>query len=38
MAGLIDLVSSGAISRDEKVLFVHLGGQPVLSAYSALFK
>jgi len=38
MAGLIDLVTSGAIPRHEKVLFVHLGGQPVLSAYSALFK
>lgn len=38
MHGLIDLVSSGAISRDERVLFVHLGGQPVLSAYSAIFK
>ena len=38
MAGMIDLVSSGVIPRDAKVLFVHLGGQPVLSAYSALFK
>jgi len=38
MAGLIDLVSSSRIPRDDKVLFVHLGGQPVLSAYSALFK
>ena len=38
MHGLIDLVSSGAIPRDEKVLFVNLGGQPVLAAYGALFK
>jgi 1-aminocyclopropane-1-carboxylate deaminase len=38
MHGMIDMVSSGAIARDEKVLFVNLGGQPVLSAYSALFK
>jgi len=38
MAGLIDLVTSGAIPPNEKVLFVHLGGQPVLGAYGALFK
>ena len=38
MAGMIDLVTSGAIPRDAKVLYVHLGGQTVLSAYSALFK
>jgi 1-aminocyclopropane-1-carboxylate deaminase len=38
MAALIDLVTSGTIPRDAKVLFVHLGGQPVLGAYGALFK
>jgi 1-aminocyclopropane-1-carboxylate deaminase len=37
MAGLIDLVSSGEISRDSNVLYAHLGGQPALNAYSALF-
>src|SRR6516225_4206511 len=37
MAGLIDLVSSGEIGKDSTVLYAHLGGQPVLSAYGALF-
>ncbi|HEY8374027.1 MAG TPA: 1-aminocyclopropane-1-carboxylate deaminase [Pseudonocardiaceae bacterium] len=37
MAGLIDLVSSGEIDRSSTVLFAHLGGQPALNAYSALF-
>jgi 1-aminocyclopropane-1-carboxylate deaminase len=37
MAGLIDLVSRGEIGRDSTVLFAHLGGQPALSGYSALF-
>ena len=37
MAGLIDLVSSGEIPRDSNVLYAHLGGQPALNAYSALF-
>lgn len=37
MAALIDLVSSGAIDRRSTVLFAHLGGQPALNAYSALF-
>jgi 1-aminocyclopropane-1-carboxylate deaminase len=37
MAGLIDLVSSGEIDRDATVLYAHLGGQPALNAYSALF-
>jgi 1-aminocyclopropane-1-carboxylate deaminase len=37
MAGLIDLVTSGEIDRDATVLFAHLGGQPALNAYSALF-
>lgn len=37
MAGLIDLVSRGEIDRDSNVLFAHLGGQPALNGYSALF-
>ncbi|MFJ7343274.1 1-aminocyclopropane-1-carboxylate deaminase [Streptomyces sp. NPDC101110] len=37
MAGLIDLVSNGEIGRDSTVLYAHLGGQPALNAYSALF-
>ncbi|TCP53508.1 1-aminocyclopropane-1-carboxylate deaminase [Tamaricihabitans halophyticus] len=38
MAGLIDLVTSGDIDKDSNVLFAHLGGQPALNAYSALFR
>jgi len=37
MAGLIDLVSQGEIGKDSAVLYAHLGGQPALNAYSALF-
>jgi 1-aminocyclopropane-1-carboxylate deaminase len=37
MAGLIDLVARGEIGRDSNVLYAHLGGQPALSAYAALF-
>jgi 1-aminocyclopropane-1-carboxylate deaminase len=37
MAGLVDLVSRGEIGRDSTVLYAHLGGQPALNAYSALF-
>ena len=37
MAGLIDLVSRGEIDRGSNVLFAHLGGQPALNGYSALF-
>jgi 1-aminocyclopropane-1-carboxylate deaminase len=37
MAGLIDLVTRGEIPRDATVLYAHLGGQPALNAYSALF-
>ena len=36
MAGLIDLVTNGEISRDSRVLYAHLGGQPALNAYSNL--
>ena len=38
MAGLIDLVRDGDIGPDSNVLYAHLGGQPALNAYSALFK
>jgi 1-aminocyclopropane-1-carboxylate deaminase len=37
MAGLIDLVTTGEIPSDATVLYAHLGGQPALNAYSALF-
>jgi 1-aminocyclopropane-1-carboxylate deaminase len=37
MAGMIDLVSRGEITRDSTVLYAHLGGQPAINAYSALF-
>jgi 1-aminocyclopropane-1-carboxylate deaminase len=37
MAGLIELVQTGQIARDATVLYAHLGGQPALNAYSALF-
>ncbi|MFI9626288.1 1-aminocyclopropane-1-carboxylate deaminase [Streptomyces sp. NPDC052042] len=37
MAGTIDLVSRGEIPRDSTVLYAHLGGQPALNGYSALF-
>src|SRR5215831_11916917 len=38
MAGMIDLVSSGEIEKSSTVLYAHLGGQPALNAYSALFR
>ena len=37
MAGLIDMVRTGAISDGSKVLYAHLGGQPALNAYSGAF-
>jgi len=37
MAGLIDLVRDGEIGKDSTVLYAHLGGQPALNAYAALF-
>ena len=37
MAGLIDLVQQGEIGPESNVLYAHLGGQPALNAYSALF-
>ncbi|MGZ0146471.1 1-aminocyclopropane-1-carboxylate deaminase [Kribbella sp. WER1] len=37
MAGLIDLIRTGDIPPTSTVLYAHLGGQPALNAYSALF-
>jgi 1-aminocyclopropane-1-carboxylate deaminase len=37
MAGLIDLVTTGRIEKNSTVLYAHLGGQPAINAYSALF-
>ena len=37
MAGLIDMVQTGAIPGGSKVLYAHLGGQPALNAYSGAF-
>jgi 1-aminocyclopropane-1-carboxylate deaminase len=37
MAALVDLVGSGEIGADSTVLYAHLGGQPALPAYAALF-
>jgi 1-aminocyclopropane-1-carboxylate deaminase len=38
MAGLLDLIRTGEIGPDSTVLYAHLGGQPALNAYSALFR
>src|SRR4051794_17409935 len=38
MAGLVDLVRGGEIGPESTVLYAHLGGQPALNAYSALFR
>jgi 1-aminocyclopropane-1-carboxylate deaminase len=38
MAALIDLVQTGELARDSNVLYAHLGGQPAINAYSALFR
>ena len=37
MAGLIDMVTRREIDPAATVLYAHLGGQPALNAYSALF-
>ncbi len=37
MAALIDLVTRGEIEKNSTILYAHLGGQPALNAYSALF-
>ena len=38
MAALIDLVRLRRDRPDSTVLYAHLGGQPALNAYSALFR
>lgn len=38
MHGMIDKVLKGEFPRGSKVLYAHLGGAPVLSAYSFLFR
>jgi 1-aminocyclopropane-1-carboxylate deaminase len=37
MAGMVDMVARGEIDRDANVLYAHLGGQPALNGYAALF-
>lgn len=37
MARLIQLVKEGAVGAGSNVLYVHLGGQPALNAYSSYF-
>ena len=37
MAALVDLVTDGRIEPGSRVLYAHLGGQPALNAYSAIF-
>jgi 1-aminocyclopropane-1-carboxylate deaminase len=37
LAGLIDLVRTADIPKDSTVLYAHLGGQPALNAYHALW-
>ena len=37
MAAMMDLVASREVSPNSTVLYAHLGGQPALSAYAALF-
>jgi 1-aminocyclopropane-1-carboxylate deaminase len=38
MAAVVDLVGRGEIAPSSTVLYAHLGGQPALNAYSALFR
>ena len=38
MAGMIQLVKEGTIKAGSNVLYVHLGGQPALNAYSSYFE
>lgn len=37
MAGMIQLIKEGSIKAGSNVLYVHLGGQPALAAYSSYF-
>ncbi|WP_042858462.1 1-aminocyclopropane-1-carboxylate deaminase [Dickeya sp. NCPPB 3274] len=38
MHGMIDMVRNGEFPKGSKVLYVHLGGAPALSAYSYIFR
>ena len=38
MQAMIDMVRSGAFPAGSKLLYVHLGGVPALSAYSYSFR
>ncbi|HSP73363.1 MAG TPA: pyridoxal-phosphate dependent enzyme, partial [Gaiellaceae bacterium] len=38
MAALIDMARDGELAPGSNVLYAHLGGQPALSGYSALFR
>jgi 1-aminocyclopropane-1-carboxylate deaminase len=38
MAGMIQLIKEGSIKPGSNVLYVHLGGQPALNAYSSFFE
>lgn len=37
MAGMIQLIKEGSIKAGSNVLYIHLGGQPALNAYSSYF-
>ena len=37
MAGMIQMIREGSIAPGSKVLYLHLGGQPALAAYSSYF-
>lgn len=37
VASLIDLVGHGEVGPGSNVLYAHLGGQPAINAYAALF-
>lgn len=37
MAGMVQLIKEGTIAKGSNVLYVHLGGQPALNAYSSYF-
>jgi 1-aminocyclopropane-1-carboxylate deaminase len=37
MAAVVDRVGRGEIEPSSTVLYAHLGGQPALNAYGALF-
>ncbi|KAL9086679.1 MAG: hypothetical protein Q9165_006998 [Trypethelium subeluteriae] len=38
MAGMIQLIREGTIRSGSNVLYIHLGGQPALNAYSSYFE